>query len=521
MRSIIIGEGTMPVACARVLVRRGHQIVATSSPDAPLRDWSSAADVPHVRGIADLLALVEETEFDCLFSIVNYRVLPPALLHKPRRLAINYHDAPLPRYAGTYATSWALMDGETEHGVTWHQMMDEVDAGDVLSQVAVPIAPLETAGSLNHKCFFSGVHSLGVLAGELAAGTLQPRPQDTSRRSYYPFLLRPPGACAIDFHRSAEEVARFVRALSFGRSPNPFGTPKIPAGEDWLIVGTATALTAEGQESPGTVLSTDDTGLVIAAAHGCVRLEGVTSIAGDPMDVRDFDWSAGVPSTGGSRRELATAAYEAAIRDERRWVAWLGSLTPAQMRGTGSSGRTVDTLHRPALRRANDAPRARLSATGDRVGSAAAHARFLLSTGLSPELVVGVVTEGRIAPTRAVGDLVCPVVPVRLDALARWEEGWMSSTLATEARDLAPYATDLALRYPGHVPGAVVHLPIVLAARDRSDISDLPRNARGAELTIVLPRDQGGCHWYAADEHAGTEVMFRAYLAWSDDQAAV
>jgi methionyl-tRNA formyltransferase len=73
-------------------------------------------------------------------------------LELPRIEAIDYHDAPLPKYAGLNATSWALMHRQKTHWVTWYVMSDLVEGGDILKQVAIDIADEDTAFTLNKKC---------------------------------------------------------------------------------------------------------------------------------------------------------------------------------------------------------------------------------------------------------------------------------------------------------------------------------------------------------------------------------
>ena len=80
-------------------------------------------------------------------------MLKAAQLALPRRFAINYHDAPLPRYAGRHATPWAILQQETQYAVTWHVMASTIDAGDILVQQPVSIAPQDTAYTLNLACF--------------------------------------------------------------------------------------------------------------------------------------------------------------------------------------------------------------------------------------------------------------------------------------------------------------------------------------------------------------------------------
>src|SRR5262245_18203019 len=112
----IIGEGSLPVRCAEILLEKGHRIHGAVCTEPTLRSWARAHAIPEVDGVP------AEQPFEYLFSIVNYRVLSKDELALPSRLAINYHDGPLPRYAGSHSTSWALMSGERSHAVTWHVM---------------------------------------------------------------------------------------------------------------------------------------------------------------------------------------------------------------------------------------------------------------------------------------------------------------------------------------------------------------------------------------------------------------
>ncbi len=142
---VIIGEGTLPLQwrrdCAEPPPRDLRGCLARCAAGA----LGGRARHPARHEPGELGALLGGRPFDYLFSIVNYQVLPGETLAAPRRWAINYHDAPLPRYAGSYATSWALMAGERTHGVTWHLMTEQLDAGDILVQYPIEIAADERA----------------------------------------------------------------------------------------------------------------------------------------------------------------------------------------------------------------------------------------------------------------------------------------------------------------------------------------------------------------------------------------
>jgi methionyl-tRNA formyltransferase len=120
----IIGEGSLPIQCAEILLHRGHEICGIISSDATINRWAEGKNIPHTDPSDALIAFLRRRRFDYLFSIVNHSILPKEVLGLPGRLAINYHDALLPSYAGSFATSWAIMNRETTHGVTWHVMSE-------------------------------------------------------------------------------------------------------------------------------------------------------------------------------------------------------------------------------------------------------------------------------------------------------------------------------------------------------------------------------------------------------------
>ena len=74
-----------------------------------------------------------DVAFDWLFSIANLEMIPESVLARAKAGAVNFHDGPLPRYAGLNAPVWAILAGETAHGITWHMIEGGIDEGDVLA----------------------------------------------------------------------------------------------------------------------------------------------------------------------------------------------------------------------------------------------------------------------------------------------------------------------------------------------------------------------------------------------------
>jgi hypothetical protein len=185
-RVFLLGQGAMPVLCAELLLQAGFSIEGLHGPDDRLADWARRHNgLRFFADFAHFKASARSTAYEFLFSIVNFRILDAEILHTPRVLAINYHDGPLPRYAGSHAPAWALRNKEGSHGVTWHVIEERIDAGDILKQVSFPLSPEETPASLSQKCYLMGIRTFGELIVELKLGTYFRVPQDLSQRTIY------------------------------------------------------------------------------------------------------------------------------------------------------------------------------------------------------------------------------------------------------------------------------------------------------------------------------------------------
>ncbi|MGI5532564.1 formyltransferase family protein [Streptomyces syringium] len=234
----LAGEGLLLIACAGVLLSRGHRVTGVAGPEGPARSWAEDHGIPASQRVRHLTG----PRPDFLLSIVNPHVLNPAELAAPARLAVNFHSSPLPRYAGVHSTAWAVLNGETEYGVTWHVMAEEVDSGDILVQRCFPMDEDETALSLGVKCYHHGLDSFTALIDALEQDRLAPRKQDAGRRSYYTRRDRMPGAGLIGTHHTGQEVARWCRAAHVGNAANTFGLPKLLAGGTAVVLDEVTVV---------------------------------------------------------------------------------------------------------------------------------------------------------------------------------------------------------------------------------------------------------------------------------------
>ena len=280
---MLLGEQSLAVQCGEILLREGHRIAAVVSDDPGIARWSRGHSLRVLPAGVDLVREMAGETFDYLLSITNLRILPDAWLALPAKMAINFHDGPLPRYAGLNAPAWALINGESEYGVSFHEMRREIDEGALLVQRSFEIAPDETSLTLNTKCFEAGIDAFAELVSGLATGSLTPRAQDLSGKSYFGRHDRPAAAAFLDWRRPAPELAALVRALDFGdRYENPLAAAKLEhAGR------VAVALSAERVDdvsgAPGTAVAVDAGGITVACGEGALRVTRLASVFGEAL----------------------------------------------------------------------------------------------------------------------------------------------------------------------------------------------------------------------------------------------
>jgi amino acid adenylation domain-containing protein len=335
----LIGETSLLVRCAQMLLERGFRIEGVISPDAANRDWAQAHGILAYAYTQNLGEILQAKPFDYLFSVVNSAVLPGSILELPRRLAINYHDAPLPAYAGVHATSWALLNGEETHGITWHVMKEKLDSGDILQQVPVSISPGDTAFSLNTKCYEAAQTSFATLADQLAGkAPLQRSPQNLGQRSYFSLYRRPEAGGLLLWDQEAARLQRLVRALDFGETyPNPLLLPKLMLKKRLVTVRRLECRPATGPEAPGTLIDVASQALVVSTADAQAAILEVSELDGTPLTlatlIQEADLQPGMvlPLPNADERQRLTESTEKLARHESFWQRRLAALDPVAL----------------------------------------------------------------------------------------------------------------------------------------------------------------------------------------------
>ncbi|SHF70730.1 natural product biosynthesis luciferase-like monooxygenase domain-containing protein [Litoreibacter ascidiaceicola] len=330
--AIIIGNESLAIQCAEMLLEAGHQVPAVVTRNTDISAWAKGADIQAISADANLAEEMNGMSFDWLLSIANLDMIPDDVLAIPARGAVNFHDGPLPRYAGLNAPAWALINGETEYGISWHMIASGVDEGDLLTQQFFDIAPNETTLTLNTKCYGAAIEGFSTVIDKLATEQPLLTKQDLSKRSYFAKNDRPPAAGRLDFSRSARSITTLVRALDHGGYWNPLTCPKIEVNSQVFLVSRATAGKAASDSPVGTVLDVSDDSITVATGTAPVTLHGLRRCDGETVDPSQIAKPGDMlPSPDAVLSKTQSEALKQTLKSEAKWRARLEGATLATL----------------------------------------------------------------------------------------------------------------------------------------------------------------------------------------------
>ncbi|ARU62381.1 methionyl-tRNA formyltransferase [Tumebacillus avium] len=282
MRILFMGTPDFAVPCLDALIENGYEVVAVvTQPDRP-KGRKGELTPPPVKVAAlrhnlpvlqpekvraeEALQELEAFNADLLVTAAYGQILPKRLLDMPRLGCINVHASLLPRWRGGAPIHRSILEGDANSGVTIMRMVQALDAGDMISQVVVPIAEADTVSSLHDKLAAAGSKLLIETLPSIANGTHTETPQDESLVTYSPNLSRDDER--IDWSRDARTLYNQVRGLNAW--PVAFTTFSHKVMKIWQarINEEESAPTAE----PGTVVKTTDDSIIVQCGKGTLAL---------------------------------------------------------------------------------------------------------------------------------------------------------------------------------------------------------------------------------------------------------
>ncbi|HEY6953251.1 MAG TPA: methionyl-tRNA formyltransferase [Bacteroidota bacterium] len=227
MRIIYMGTPDFAIPSLHILLEHHHEIAAVvTAPDKPRGRGQSIGITPvkkfalehripilqpeNLRD-AGFVSAVERLQPD-LIVVVAFRILPKEVYSIPKFGSFNLHASLLPKYRGAAPINWAIINGETETGVTTFFLQEKVDTGSVLLQARVKIGTDETAGELHDKLASVGAEIVLQTVHLIELGKAQPRTQDDNGATPAPKIFK--DDCRINWKTSNRAIHNFVRGLS-------------------------------------------------------------------------------------------------------------------------------------------------------------------------------------------------------------------------------------------------------------------------------------------------------------------
>lgn len=224
--------------------------------------------------------IIAELTPDVLVVVAFGQILPEHLLGLAPLKAINVHASLLPRYRGPAPIQWAIINGETETGVTTMLMNRGLDTGDILLKQAVRILPEDTYATLHDKLAREGACLLMETLERLTAGKLRPTPQDPTAASYVPMLKKKDGH--INWELPARDIVNFIRGI------NPWPGAFTFCGDIRLKVNKSKCLDKETHEAPGTVLVSFPDEILVATGKGILLIEELQGASGKCLATKEY-----------------------------------------------------------------------------------------------------------------------------------------------------------------------------------------------------------------------------------------
>lgn len=226
MRIVFMGTPDFAVPSLKILLDNGFEVVGVvTAPDRPggrmgtlqsaVKQFAVAQNLKVLQPVKlrdpEFLAELRALKAD-LQVVVAFRMLPEMVWNMPPKGTLNLHGSLLPRYRGAAPINRAIMNGDTETGVTTFFLQHEIDTGDLIMQRRIPIGPDETAGEIHDRMMELGAEVVLETVTSIQNGTVTTSPQLDREASHAPKIFTE--TCKIDFNQPAKKVHDFIRGLS-------------------------------------------------------------------------------------------------------------------------------------------------------------------------------------------------------------------------------------------------------------------------------------------------------------------
>lgn len=293
---VFAGTPEFGIPCLDALASSPHHLQAIyTQPDRPagrgrklqpsaVKSWGVSHELPIYQPLnfkeAHTVEELSALKPDVLVVIAYGLILPKKVLSIPRLGCINVHASLLPRWRGASPIQQAILQGDSQSGVTIMQMDVGMDTGDMLAKISCSISPDETAGSLHDKLAQIAAEPLLATLEALAKGSAKATPQDNSFATYAGKINKE--HAAIDWQKPADVIDRLIRAY------NPWPIAYTHAGNDVIRIHQAKILPTLSNALPGTILAIDKSGLQVATHDNIISIQRLQFPGGKVISIADL-----------------------------------------------------------------------------------------------------------------------------------------------------------------------------------------------------------------------------------------
>jgi len=307
MKIVYLGSGEFGLECLNVLVQSSHSLdfIVTQPPrqagrgrksrPTPVANWAKTHSVPFIEtdnvNTAETIERIAALQPDLIVVIAfgqkmgNELIkIPLCFLAKARTGAINVHASLLPKYRGAAPINWAIINGETETGISIITLAEKMDAGDILGQATIKIKPDETASQLHDRLAKLAAPLLLETIDKIADGTVIHTKQDHSKATLAPKLKKSDGF--LNFNDSAKSLARKILGLWPWPGASAIYVSKKTAKSLRVTIAEACVVETSnaGRLQPGTL----DENLNVVCGENALKIAKIKPDGSRLMDFADF-----------------------------------------------------------------------------------------------------------------------------------------------------------------------------------------------------------------------------------------
>lgn len=302
MRIIFMGTPEFAVPCLEKLIQSKHEVAAVyTQPDrpqgrgkklkySPVKEVAIKHNIPIEQPLKlkdeETISRIRAKGADLIVVVAYGRLLPAAVLSMPKYGCINVHASLLPKLRGAAPIHWAVINGDKKTGITTMQMVEALDAGDILLQRAVNIDESNTSGEIHDKLKAVGAELLLETIALLEQNKLSPIVQDEDKATYAPMLEKKHEI--IDWHKSGKEIVNLIRGMS--PWPGVYTEHKGNRIKVWKArIEDKTSAQNLDSPSPGLVTEISKEGIKVLAGNNSEILLQELQLAGKKkIDAADF-----------------------------------------------------------------------------------------------------------------------------------------------------------------------------------------------------------------------------------------